>query len=90
MGQIIGSVLAIMVLSAIWQLLFRRFLSDYAKAGASVVAAVVTATILYGFGSADGGSPNFTAGLLPYGIAGVIVFGLWSIGIARTRKATDG
>ena len=79
-----------MLISSLWQLLMKRFFTDHKKAAASVGAAVVTATILYGFGSADGGEPDFTAGLVPYGIAGVIVFVLWCLGVGRSRKAQNG
>ncbi|HKX22928.1 MAG TPA: hypothetical protein VJM81_06590 [Rhizorhapis sp.] len=90
MGFLIGAIIAIMLLTALWRLLFKRFMSDYRLAFVSVFAAVVTSVVLYGFGGADGGEPEFASGVGPYGLAGLIVFGLLCIGVKRSRKDGNG
>jgi hypothetical protein len=87
---LIGASLAIGLLSAIWHLLFKRFLSGYREAAVSVAASFITACILYAFGSADGGPVNLTAGVLPYGIASILVFCLRVIGIRNKQKQNNG
>jgi hypothetical protein len=90
MGQLIGSTIAIVVLSLLWRLLLRKFLQSYKLVAGSIGAAFVTAVVLYAFGSADGGEPKWTAGILPYGIGSIIVLGMWIWRIRSTGTDIDG
>ncbi|HTN14276.1 MAG TPA: hypothetical protein VL094_05685 [Sphingomonadaceae bacterium] len=82
-GQLVGGALAIAVLSILLRLIYRKFLAGNQLVFATVVSAVAVATFLYAFGSADGGTPKFGAGLVQYGIGGVIVAIFW---LFRVRK----
>ena len=88
-GQFVGGVVGIALLSLLLRLIFRRFLDGNALIIATVFSAVAVATFLYAFGSADGGPPNFGGGFAQYGIGGVIVLILWLLK-ARGRKSSDG
>ncbi|MGB3469720.1 MAG: hypothetical protein WBA51_02735 [Erythrobacter sp.] len=86
-GQLVGSVIAIGVLSAILRLVLKRFLVSTQLVLATVLSAVAIATFLYAFGSADGGEPKFGESLTQYGIGGVVVIIVWLF--AQKRGAKD-
>jgi hypothetical protein len=66
LGQLTGGFVAILALAFLWEkLLFQRVLDDpVAGKLSSVIAAWVSAGILAGFGSADGGPFVWSAGLV--------------------------
>ena len=86
-GQIVGSVIAIGVLSAILRLVLKRFLEGTQLILTTVLSAVAIGTFLYAFGSADGGAPNYGASLAQYGIGGVVVLIFWLFLQKRGEKA---
>ena len=74
---LIGACIAILLLALLWRILFKRFFAGVQLVLASVAAAYFTACILYALGSADGGPINWLVGLVPYGVAALIIFGVW-------------
>lgn len=76
MGQIVGGFLAVYLLSKFLEwAIFKRVLDDALIGCAlSVFSAYILATVLYGFGSADGG-PWRADGLLIY-LPGAIIVGV--------------
>lgn len=84
---LIGAALAIVVLSALVSLLTRRFLEGTNYRAGTVIIAYVLSVILFAFGSADGGPINWTGGIVPYGIAALIVGAAWEFGARRRNEA---
>ena len=84
-GQFVGGVLAIAVLSGLVRLVLRRFFAGNNLIVITVAVAVVVATFLYAFGKADGGEPKFGAGLVQYGFGGVVVLVGWLFWSARSK-----
>lgn len=84
MGQIVGGILAIFVLHAVWEfLLFKRICDDPVKGKLlATAAAYATAVVVYGFGAADGG-PWTPAGIIAY-LPGAVAVAIYSI--VRGRK----
>ena len=78
-GQIVGSVVAIGVLSAVLRFVLKRFLKGTQLILTTVLSSVAIGSFLYAFGSADGGAPNYGASLTQYGIGGVVVLIIWLI-----------
>ena len=60
MGQLVGGIFGVLLLSALWEwVVFKRVMDDPVKGKAlSVLAGYLTASILYGFGAANGGPFN--------------------------------
>ncbi len=79
LGTLVGGIFAVYVLSMIWEwLVFKRVFDDPLKGKIfSVVAAYLTASILYGFVSANGGPFN-PAGFGNY-LVGLLVVGFFAI-----------
>lgn len=78
MGQLIGGLLAVLLLSYLveWTL-FQRILDDpFVGLLCSVATAVAIAIILYGFGNADGGRWNPVPGIVPLVFGGIIAAGI--------------
>ena len=78
-GFLVGGVLGVYLLHALWEfVLFKRVFNDpVAGKLASVLFAYLTASLLYGFGSADGGPFNplgFVVYLLPALVVGVLAY----------------
>lgn len=75
MGQLIGGVLAIFLLDALfdWALFKRVIEPGPVRIAASVSASVVLAIVLYGFGNANGGPWNPGSGIIAYPFGGVVV-----------------
>jgi len=82
-GQLVGSVIAIGVLSALLRLILKRFLVGTQLVLVTVLSAVAIATFVYAFGAADGGEPKFGASLTQYGVGGVIVMIVWFLAQKR-------
>jgi len=59
MGQLIGSFIATFLLSRLCLWLVRKFRNDITAIAIAHACAFAIATVLAGFGNADGGSPNF-------------------------------
>ncbi|PLK25563.1 hypothetical protein [Novosphingobium sp. TH158] len=82
MGQVVGGILAVYILQLIWEkLVFMRLANDPMKGKLfSTVAGYLTAVVLFGFGSADGGAwrPDGALIYLP---------GLLIIGVFAWRRA---
>lgn len=78
MGQIIGSIFGVFVLYSIWEwVLFRRIMDDPLKGKMlSLLAAYLTAAIIWGFGAADGG-PFRTDGFFLY-LVGAVPVGVYA------------
>jgi hypothetical protein len=74
-GMLIGSIIAVYLLSALIEWAFiKRVMDDQTIGGLSSTAiAVVVAIIIYGFGNANGGSWNPLPGGIFYIIGGCIV-----------------
>lgn len=71
MGQIVGGILIITLLSGLLARLLRARTTERAAIFIAVPVVVVLAIVLYAFGSADGGPPRWRAGILPYSIGGI-------------------
>ena len=93
MGSIIGGLIAILMLSMLWEwALFKRVMDDPVKGKlSSVAAAWLTAGTLAGFGMADGG-PFFTTAYLIYLLPALIIGGwaFYSGMKARERIEEEG
>jgi hypothetical protein len=72
-GQLLGGIVAIGVLSFIFLLILQRFLNGSIVVLASTGCAFLVAVSLYAYGSADGGPPKFGAGISQYGLGAVVV-----------------
>jgi len=82
----VGAVLAIFVLSWMWEILFARVMDDPVQGKlASVGAAYLTASLLYGLGITDGRSFNPMG--FAYYLAGAIPVALYSV--YRGRKVRE-
>lgn len=79
LGKLAGGTFLVFVLHAVWEyVLFKRVLDDpLLGKTASVVAAYLTASVLYGFGSANGGPFN-PAGFGSY-LFGAVIVGLFAV-----------
>ncbi len=88
-GQLVGAVIAVGVMSALLRLILKRFLDGSQLVLATVLSAVAIATFLFAFGSANGGEPQFGASLTEYGVGGVIVMIVWLI-FQNRRGRVDG
>ncbi len=88
MGELIGGVVGVFILYAVWEfLLFKRVFDDPMKGKmASVIAAYLSASILYGFGSANGGPFN-QGGFLVYSLGAFVVA---IIAYRRANKIREG
>jgi hypothetical protein len=75
LGSVVGGTLAVFILYAVWEwVLFMRIFDDPIKGKlASVAAAYLSAALVYGFGSANGG-PWSPTGFLIYLPGALIVF----------------
>lgn len=60
-------------MSRLWLVLTRRWQGGLARIAVAHALTLTTCTVLYGFGSANGGEPNFTAGIPTYEL-GVLVW----------------
>lgn len=80
-GMMVGGILAVYLLSKLVEWLVVKRVMDDPVNGVivSVIAAYILAVVIYGFGSADGGSWSFK-GVIPY-LPGAII-----VGILRTRS----
>ncbi len=76
MGELIGGIVGVYILHVVWEfLLFKRVFDDPVKGKlASVFAAYLTASIVFGFASANGG-PFQPVGFIVY-LLGAIVVGV--------------
>ncbi|MGV3554102.1 MAG: hypothetical protein ACO1OD_02490 [Croceibacterium sp.] len=90
MGELIGGVIGMALVTIIIRLLTKRFMSGYKLAIVTVAIAYVVSCILMAFGSADGGPPQWTAGVLPYGIGGLVVLAVWIWKIRQEGLDVDG
>ncbi|WEK47668.1 MAG: hypothetical protein P0Y56_05080 [Candidatus Andeanibacterium colombiense] len=74
MGQIVGGTFGVFLLYVIWEyVLFKRIMDDPVRGKLlSVMAAYLTASVVYGFASARGGPFN-PAGFIAYALGAVVV-----------------
>ena len=83
MGELVGGIIGVFILYSIWEwALFQRIFDDPMKGKlTSVVAAYLTASILYGFGAANGG---------PFVLDGFIIYllGAMVISVYAWRRAS--
>lgn len=86
---LIGATVAIIFLSAIVSVFTRRISDGTAYRIGTVTIAYVLSVVLFAFGSADGGPINWTGGIMPYGIAALIVGGAWEFGARRKGNMED-
>ena len=77
MGFMIGGIFALSILMLIWRWALKRWVSGILLPISATLAALFTATLIAGFGLADGGQPlfwlAFTSYLIPALIVGVVV-----------------
>lgn len=91
-GNFVGALLIMGLLTILFERLVGRRVANSPMTGIPISAAIafVVATILYGFGNANGGPWNpFGPALLLYALAGAVVSALMMIG-ARKRGERQG
>ena len=84
MGFIVGGLIAISVLMLIWRWVLRRWLSGVLLPIVATAAAFATATLIGGFGLADGGPPQFWLAFVNYLIPAIVV-AVVTVGIFLSR-----
>jgi len=75
-GFILGGIIAIFLLSKLVGVIAFRKVASPKKQIFSVCIAFVLATILAGYGFADGGPPTFSEAGIQYGIASIILLAI--------------
>lgn len=85
-GFILGSIIAIFLLSKLVGVIAFRKISSPKKQIFSVFVAYVLATVLAGYGLADGGPPEFVEAAIRYGIAAIILLSIQMIVFYAQQK----
>ncbi|TIQ18743.1 MAG: hypothetical protein E5X51_24450 [Mesorhizobium sp.] len=73
-GEFAGGLLGVVFLTALWSLVIRRFLQPPALVYVANLLSLLTATIVGGYGLANGASPNFAYSFGMYAVPQIIVF----------------
>lgn len=73
---LVGAVIGILILSTLVSFLVFRKVESPKKQVYSVIVAYLLSIVLAGYGSADGGQPQFLAATINYGIASVILLSI--------------
>ena len=78
MIQILGSVFGIFLISSLIGFVLFRKMEKPKKNYLSISIGWVLGTILAGYGSADGGDPQFIVAAINYGIASIILIAIYA------------
>lgn len=87
-GALVGALVAMYLLSSLVGFIALRSAGAPRKQLISVLIAWAMATVLAGFGMADGGAPQFVPAAAQYGLAGLIVLAI-KISVHHLRRAKD-
>lgn len=86
-GFILGGIIAIFLLSKLVGVIAFRKTSPPKKQVFSICVAYALATVLAGYGLADGGPPEFVEAAVRYGIAAIILLSVQLIVFYAQRKS---
>ena len=86
-GFILGGIIAIFLLSKLVGVIAFRKTSSPKKQVFSICVAYALATVLAGYGLADGGPPEFVEAAVRYGIAAIILLSIQMIVFYAQRKS---
>ncbi len=91
MGFILGAVLGIFLISSLIELVALRKIAKPKRHYFSVPIAWLVATLLAGYGMADGGDPQFYRAAINYGIASIILLAicLAAHSLQKARRKPD-
>jgi hypothetical protein len=89
MMTIFGGILAVLGISKLIGFIFLRKFEGARKANIAVALAIPVAAVIAAYAMADGGAPQFSAGLKIYGMSGALLLAMQNIYFWFKGRKTD-